>query len=163
MASDGYPGSYEKGKEIKGLKDIEGIDGHVFHAGTKQSRKKLYTNGGRVLALTGRGADVTEALKNSYRLEEKVGFEGAYCRKDIGADVLDLAVIKRNSNQTIPPSCSASSVYFFCNRSQKNSPTNPNAITLMLKGELIGTKTVSKVHSINLATGGNDFLRVHGS
>jgi len=91
LASDGYPDSYEKGKEIKGLNDVGGIDGHVFHAGTKQSRKKLYTNGGRVLALTGRGADVEEAVKNSYRLAEKVGFEGAYCRKDIGADVLDLA------------------------------------------------------------------------
>ncbi len=63
----------------------------VFHAGTKSSRRKIITNGGRVVALTGRGNDVEEALKNSYKLAEKVTFEGAYHRKDIGADVLDLA------------------------------------------------------------------------
>lgn len=91
LASEGYPGSYEKGKEINGLDEIAGIDGLVFHAGTKSSRRKMYTDGGRVLALTGRGNDVEEALKNSYRLAEKIGFEGAYHRKDIGADVLDLA------------------------------------------------------------------------
>jgi len=91
LASEGYPGSYETGREIVGLDDIDGIDGHVFHAGTKVSRKKTYTNGGRVVALTGRGAEVEDALKNSYRLAEKIGFEGAYYRKDIGADVLDLA------------------------------------------------------------------------
>jgi phosphoribosylamine--glycine ligase len=91
LASEGYPGSYETGKEITGLDDVEGIDGHVFHAGTKVSRKKTYTDGGRVIALTGRGAEVEDALKNSYRLAEKIGFEGAYYRKDIGSDVLDLA------------------------------------------------------------------------
>jgi phosphoribosylamine--glycine ligase len=91
LASEGYPGRYEKGREIKGLDDVASIDGLVFHAGTKSSRRKLFTDGGRVLALTGRGNDVEEALKNSYRLAEKIGFEGAYHRKDIGADVLDLA------------------------------------------------------------------------
>ena len=91
LASEGYPGSYETGREITGLNDVDGIDGHVFHAGTKVSRKKTYTNGGRVIALTGRGAEVEDALKNSYRLAEKIGFEGVYYRKDIGADVLDLA------------------------------------------------------------------------
>ena len=63
----------------------------VFHAGTKSSRRKIITNGGRVVALTGRGNEVEEALKNSYKLAEKVTFEGAYHRADIGADVLDLA------------------------------------------------------------------------
>ena len=91
LASEGYPGSYEKGREIKGLDDVADIDGMVFHAGTKSSRRKIITNGGRVVALTGRGNDVEEALKNSYKLAEKVTFEGAYNRADIGADVLDLA------------------------------------------------------------------------
>ena len=91
LASEGYPGSYEKGREIKGLDDVADIDGMVFHAGTKSSRRKIITNGGRVVALTGRGNDVEEALKNSYKLAEKVTFEGAYHRADIGADVLDLA------------------------------------------------------------------------
>ena len=80
-----------RANKITGLDDVAGIDGLVFHAGTKSSRRKLYTDGGRVLALTGRGNEVEEALKNSYRLAEKIGFEGAYHRKDIGADVLDLA------------------------------------------------------------------------
>ena len=91
LASEGYPESYEKGCEIKGLQDVSAIDGMVFHAGTKSSRRKIVTNGGRVLACTGRGNDVEEALKNSYQLASKVTFEGAYYRKDIGADVLDLA------------------------------------------------------------------------
>jgi phosphoribosylamine--glycine ligase len=55
------------------------------------SRRKLYTKGGRVLAVTGRGATVEDALKRSYAKVEKIKFEGAYFRKDIGADVLDLA------------------------------------------------------------------------
>lgn len=91
MASGGYPGAYETGKEISGLEDLGSIDGIVFHAGTKLNRKKMHTHGGRVLALTGRGNDLEDALKNSYRLAEKINFEGAYFRKDIGADVLDLA------------------------------------------------------------------------
>jgi phosphoribosylamine--glycine ligase len=91
LASAGYPGAYETKKEISGIDDLEGIDGMVFHAGTKTSRNKTYTNGGRVLALTGRGTDVEDALKNSYRMAEKIQFDGAYYRKDIGADILDLA------------------------------------------------------------------------
>ncbi|MGA0435552.1 MAG: phosphoribosylglycinamide synthetase C domain-containing protein, partial [Flavobacteriales bacterium] len=91
LASAGYPGAYETKKEISGIDDLEGIDGMVFHAGTKTSRNKTYTNGGRVLALTGRGTDVEDALKNSYRMAEKIQFDGSYYRKDIGADILDLA------------------------------------------------------------------------
>ena len=91
MASGGYPGSYETNLEIKGAEDEPNWDGVVFHAGTKVSRRKLYTKGGRVLAVTGRGATVEDALKRSYAKVEKIHFEGAYFRKDIGADVLDLA------------------------------------------------------------------------
>ena len=91
MASDGYPGAYETNFEIKGAEDEPNWEGVVFHAGTKVSRRKLYTKGGRVLAVTGRGATVEDALKRSYAKVEKIKFEGAYFRKDIGADVLDLA------------------------------------------------------------------------
>lgn len=91
LASGGYPQSYDKGMEINGLDEISKIDGHVFHAGTKSNRKKILTDGGRVLALTGRGNELDDALRNAYALAEKVSFEGAYCRKDIGQDVLDLA------------------------------------------------------------------------
>lgn len=91
MASEGYPGAYETNREIKGVVEDPNWDGMVFHAGTKISRRKLYTNGGRVLAVTGRGATVEDALKRSYEKIEKITFEGAYCRMDIGADILDLA------------------------------------------------------------------------
>lgn len=91
LASEGYPQSYEKGMEITGLEELGTIDGQVFHAGTKSNRKKVLTNGGRVLALTGRGNELDDALRNAYALSEKVSFEGAYCRRDIGQDVLDLA------------------------------------------------------------------------
>lgn len=56
-------------------------------------------------------------------------------------------------DQTMPPSSSALAVYFFCNRNQKNKPPKPRAMTAILNGELIGTRTASNVHSMNFATG----------
>ena len=61
----------------------------VFHAGTKEVRRKVVTNGGRVLALTGFGMDLEAALKSSYELASRVGFDGGFYRKDIGNDVLE--------------------------------------------------------------------------
>ena len=89
LASGGYPGVYEKGMEIEGLDALNGIDGMVFHAGTKEVRRKVLSNGGRVLALTGFGLDLESALKNSYQLAARVNFDGAFCRNDIGADVME--------------------------------------------------------------------------
>ena len=83
--SGGYPGSYEKGKEIKGLDDID--ESIVFHAGTKIQDAEILTNGGRVLAFTSFGTDMQEALAKSYRSIEKVHFDGMYFRKDIGFDL----------------------------------------------------------------------------
>ena len=91
MASGGYPGKYETNFEIKGTEADPKWDGMIFHAGTKISRRKLYSNGGRVLAITGRGGTVEDALKRSYEQAAKIQFQDAYYRKDIGADVLDLA------------------------------------------------------------------------
>ena len=91
MASGGYPGKYETNFEIKGTEADPKWDGMIFHAGTKISRRKLYSNGGRVLAITGRGGTVEDALKRSYEQADKIQFQDAYYRKDIGADVLDLA------------------------------------------------------------------------
>tara|TARA_B110000285_G_scaffold215502_1_gene261929 strand:+ start:10210 stop:11493 length:1284 start_codon:yes stop_codon:yes gene_type:complete len=88
VASEGYPGGYEKGKEIKFSDEIQEIDGHIFHSGTRESRKKVWTNGGRVLALTGRGNDLKEAIKNSYALKNCIEFEGGFSRTDIGQDAL---------------------------------------------------------------------------
>lgn len=88
LASEGYPGPYEKGKEIKFSDGLADIDGHIFHSGTRENRKKIWTNGGRVLALTGRGNDLNEAIKNSYALKECIHFEGCFSRTDIGKDAL---------------------------------------------------------------------------
>ncbi len=89
LASEGYPGSYQKELEIRIDEAVSQIDGHVFHSGTRESRRKLLTNGGRVLALTGRGNNLKEAIKNSYALAELIQFQGAFYRTDIGQDVLE--------------------------------------------------------------------------
>jgi len=86
--SEGYPGSYEKGKSISGLADV--VDQLVFHAGTKPSGHEVLTNGGRVLAITGLGNTLESALKNSYTALEHINWEGISYRKDIGKDILAL-------------------------------------------------------------------------
>ncbi len=96
-ASGGYPGKYEKGKEIFGLDEILSIPGvEVFHAGTKifdtgktniqhpTSNIKYITNGGRVLGVTGLGDTIEQAIKRTYEAVEKIKFEGMHYRKDIG-------------------------------------------------------------------------------
>lgn len=88
-ASKGYPGDYEKGKEISGLKAAaEMKDIVVFHAGTKKQAEKIITNGGRVLAVTGLGRTIKEAISLSYQAVEKIHFDGMQYRKDIGRRAL---------------------------------------------------------------------------
>ncbi len=85
MASGGYPGSYEKGKVIRGLDKVSGRENVVaFHAGTARSNGEIVTNGGRVLGVTARGGDLAEAKKAAYEAVEEIEFEGAYFRRDIG-------------------------------------------------------------------------------
>lgn len=88
VVSGGYPEDYEKGKEISGLKNCEGS--LIFHAGTSFKDNKLLTNGGRVLAFTSMGDNLSEALKTSYSNINKICYEGIYYRKDIGQDLLKL-------------------------------------------------------------------------
>ena len=85
MVSGGYPASYAKGKLITGTEKIK--DSIVFHAGTKMGENGLETSGGRVLAITSFGKDIFEALESSYASIEKINFEGAYFRKDLGFDL----------------------------------------------------------------------------
>lgn len=82
LVSEGYPGSYEKGKVMKGLDNHEGS--MLFHAGTKNSDGNIVTNGGRVLAITSYGKDIHEALAQSYKNAEQINFDGKYYRKDLG-------------------------------------------------------------------------------
>ncbi len=85
LASDGYPEHYEKGKVITGFENFEGReDYYVFHAGTKFEGDQIVTNGGRVLGVTAKGADLKEARKNAYAATEWLTFENKYMRNDIG-------------------------------------------------------------------------------
>ena len=83
--SGGYPGAYEKGKEIKGIETIK--DSLVFHAGTTRKEGKVLTNGGRVMAITSFGSDFKSALSKSYHNVAKLSFEGMNYRKDLGFDL----------------------------------------------------------------------------
>ena len=85
MVSDGYPDDYQKGKVINGLS--ESTDAIVFHSGTKEKDFKIVTDGGRVLAVTGRGKNLEEARKQAYQRISGISWEGVYFRKDIGVDL----------------------------------------------------------------------------
>jgi len=82
--SKGYPGAYEKGFEIKGLKKEDDKDSFIFHAGTKDKDGTIVTNGGRVLCATSYGENIREAVENSLLILEDISFEGMYYRTDIG-------------------------------------------------------------------------------
>lgn len=85
MASGGYPLSYKKGVEIKGLDENGGVDGAiVYHAGTKLDGDKMLTNGGRVLGVTAKADTLDEALDKAYKAVKKIDFENAHYRTDIG-------------------------------------------------------------------------------
>lgn len=86
MTSGGYPESYEKGKAISGLEKVE--DSIVFHMGTKASGGQVLTDGGRVLCVTSYAGDFRDALKKSYANAKNITFDGAYCRTDIGRDLM---------------------------------------------------------------------------
>ena len=86
MAAKGYPGSYEKGKEISGLDEAGALpDVVVFHAGTKGESGKVLTNGGRVLGITATGPDTPSAIAKAYEAVSKIKWDGIHYRKDIGA------------------------------------------------------------------------------
>jgi len=85
LASDGYPLSYEKGFEIKGLDSFEGKDDYFcFHAGSKLADGKIVTNGGRVLGVTAKGDTLKEAREKAYKATEWISFDNKYMRHDIG-------------------------------------------------------------------------------
>lgn len=85
MASGGYPGEYEKGKDITGIDDAEqDPDVKVFHAGTARKQGRLVTAGGRVLGVTARGKTLRSAQEKAYGAVTKIRFDGAVWRNDIG-------------------------------------------------------------------------------
>ena len=83
LASGGYPGSYEKGKVITVLKDVDD-DIVIFHAGTAFKDDQVVTSGGRVLNICALGSSLEETREKVYKAAEKIDFDGKYYRKDIG-------------------------------------------------------------------------------
>ncbi len=89
MASAGYPGSYETGKAITGLEDAAAQpDVTIFHAGTARAGGALVTAGGRVLGVQALGDDVAAAIRHAYAAVERIRFDGAHYRRDIGHHAL---------------------------------------------------------------------------
>ena len=90
LASEGYPGSYEKGKVILGIEEAEDLDGvTVFHAGTRRNFDgELVTNGGRVLNVVATGDTFEEARERAYEACDLINFEGKQFRHDIGKKAL---------------------------------------------------------------------------
>jgi phosphoribosylamine--glycine ligase len=90
MASEGYPGSYEKGQPIRGLDDAAKMpDVKVFHAGTAIREGQIVTEGGRVLGVTARGSSISAAKLQAYKAVKSIRFSGAWCRKDISDKALN--------------------------------------------------------------------------
>ena len=89
MASGGYPGDYEKGKTIQGIKDAEAAGTLVFHAGTAEKDGGIVTAGGRVLNVVGVAKDIRTAVDKAYAGVEKISFEGVHYRKDIAHRALE--------------------------------------------------------------------------
>lgn len=89
MTSKGYPGKYEKGVPVSGLDTVKKLrDVHVFHAGTSLRNGTVVTSGGRVLGVTALGKDLQDAQKKVYGAIQKISFDGAHYRRDIGAKAI---------------------------------------------------------------------------
>ncbi len=90
MASEGYPGDYQKGREISGLDRADQIDDvKVFHAGTQLEEDRVLTSGGRVLGVTALGGSISGAKLQAYKAVKEIRWPGAWCRKDISDKALD--------------------------------------------------------------------------
>jgi phosphoribosylamine--glycine ligase len=85
LAARGYPGTYDRGKEIFGLERLrEWPDGFVFHAGTTKVDDRWLTSGGRVLGVTARGKSIADAVAEVYRAVGAISWDGMHYRRDIG-------------------------------------------------------------------------------
>ena len=94
MAAGGYPGSYQKGKEIKGLAEVEKMDDAVvFHAGTRTEGGKYFTAGGRVLGVCALGSGIEAAIEKTYEAAGKIRWEDCYFRRDIGRKALNRPLV----------------------------------------------------------------------
>ena len=87
LVSGGYPGAFEKGKTIRGL--VPSGNTLIFHAGTRVEKANIVTEGGRVLAVTGKGNSLEQARNLAYATVSTIDWNGLYFRKDIGTDLLN--------------------------------------------------------------------------
>ncbi|HMA81935.1 MAG TPA: phosphoribosylglycinamide synthetase C domain-containing protein, partial [Candidatus Binatia bacterium] len=89
LCSAGYPGAYDKGKEIRGLENLNNWSrGFVFHAGTVRDHDRWLTAGGRVLGVTARGGTIAAAVNEAYRAVDRISWDGMHYRKDIAQRAL---------------------------------------------------------------------------
>jgi phosphoribosylamine--glycine ligase len=92
MASEGYPGNFERGQPIRGLDEAAKLpDLKVFHAGTAMRDGQVVTDGGRVLGVTALGSSISAAKLQAYKGVKAIRFSGAWCRKDISDKALNYA------------------------------------------------------------------------
>jgi len=95
LCAGGYPGSYEKGKEIRGLEKLRNWErGFVFHAGTVKEDRRWLTSGGRVLGVAAQGKDIQEAVNEAYWAAGQIEWDGMHYRRDIGRKALSGAKSK---------------------------------------------------------------------
>jgi len=97
LASEGYPGKFEKGRPIGGLELVR--DAYVFQAGTALKGDQLVTNGGRVLVVTAFGKDLEHAIASAYRSAALIAYEGRTMRSDIGHDLIRVPTVKPNAQK----------------------------------------------------------------
>ena len=91
MASEGYPGNYEKGRVMHGLSEADQCpDVKVFHAGTMEKNEQVVNTGGRVLGVTALGDTVPEAKARAYAAVDKISWPGGWCRRDISDKCSDV-------------------------------------------------------------------------
>jgi len=96
LASEGYPGHFEKGMPITGLEEVR--DAYVFQAGTVMKGERMMTAGGRVMAVTAFGKDLEQAIAAAYRNAASISYEGKYLRMDIGQDLVRMPAPKAGAH-----------------------------------------------------------------
>lgn len=95
LVSGGYPGDYKKDKIVEGIDNS--LDSLIFHSGTKLVNGKVYTNGGRVFAVTSFGNTIKDTVNKSFDCAKKINYEGKYFRRDIGQDLMKFDFSKFNN------------------------------------------------------------------
>jgi phosphoribosylamine--glycine ligase len=105
MASEGYPGSYVKGRTLQGLDEAGALSNvKIFHAGTKLDAGRVVSDGGRVLGVTALGETLAAAKARAYQAAQRIDFTGAFYRRDIGDKAIqNLAAVEKSASEPGAP------------------------------------------------------------